>query len=138
MNIKDLMIGDYVFHKKYGNAKVEMIVNDFKGDPEVMLISDNIKHKDGYEYGYCYSGLDDIYPLPLTSEILEKNGWKYTNYNNETSNDEEYFVYDGIDIHIDNEGFEIRSIDSMNIQLHYVHQLQHIMHLCGIEKEIEL
>ena len=94
------------------------------------------------EYVYGNDGfkvdVGDLQPIPLTQEILEKNGLKYENYNNETSNDEEYFVCDEFDIHIDNEDLEIRSIDSMNIQLHYVHELQHFMKILNIEKQIKL
>lgn len=78
--------------------------------------------------------LDMVYPIPLTPEILEKNGWEYNNLY-----DEEYYVNeDGFDIHINGEKFEIRCIDAVNIQLKYLHELQHALKLCGIEKEIEL
>ena len=145
MNIKDLMIGDFVFHEKYGNAKVEMITNDFKGDPEVMLISENIKHKDGYQYGYCYCEPDEIYPLPLTEEILEKNGfdeigddtyqlkenrtWFWVDFHNKeygcTYDESNYYLEDY------SEGLILNGIPD-------VHQLQHALKLCGIEKEIEI
>lgn len=139
MKANELMLGDFVFHEKYGNAITETIDNDFGDNPSVKLISENIKHKDGYKYGYCWCDLDEIFPIPLTPEILEKNGWEYNNYNNETENEEEYYVdRDGFDIHINGEKFEIRCIDAVNIQLKYLHELQHALKLCGIDKTIEL
>lgn len=133
MNIKDLMISDYVFHEKYGNAKVEMITNDFMGDPEVMLISENIKHKDGYEYGYCYSYPDEIYPIPLTSEILEKNRWGKNDifmiFNEDPNAELSWTNRCGACLY--KNGYHI-------CDCNYVHQLQHALKLCGIEKEIIL
>ena len=72
MEVNEFMIGDFVFHEKYGNAIIESIDNDFGDNPSVKLISENIKHKNGYKYGYCWCDLDEIFPIPLTPEILEK------------------------------------------------------------------
>ena len=51
MKVNELMISDFVFHEKYGNAIIESIDNDFGDNPSVKLVSENIKHKDGYKYG---------------------------------------------------------------------------------------
>ena len=72
--------------------------------------------------------LCQVLPIPLTEEILVKNGWKkralryFTEWYgcfqiNEQSNGKFYYA---------------------NIPLNYVHELQHLLRLAGIEKSIEL
>lgn len=130
MKTNELMIGDYI-----RNKRTKDIVCVFEIDDDRNVINNE---PDGY-YSEKNIYIDDIEPIPITPEILEKNGWKYNNYNNETEYDEEYYVNeDGFDIHINCEKFEVRCIDSINIQLKYLHELQHALKLCGIEKTIEL
>ncbi len=98
---------------------------------------------------------DDVFwnsidPIPITPEILEKNGFSFC------TRDGGYYLYETMSC-----GFDVEVIlfDVVNkyesIQLHigdtndtatylhlmecnYTHQLQHALRLCGIEKEIEL
>ncbi len=94
MKAEELMIGDYVF------------VGDDKTPIKITHIS-----KSG-DYSY-------LKPIPLTVEILEKNGFvKHL--------PEDNIVY-----------FTI-TINKKEIRIDYVHQLQHALRLCGIEKEIKL
>ena len=95
--------------------------------------------------------LDAIEPVPLTPEILEKNGWKHefdkkpymTFYHLE---DEKYWLMWCISEHtLDIQRQNITLLDQYNlcaeravIACNYVHQLQHALRLCGIEKEIVL
>lgn len=61
-----------------------------------------------------------VEPIPLTPEILEKNE----------------FSRNGLDIALfDRKGGD-DFVGASNLQ--YVHELQHVFRLCGIEKEIEL
>lgn len=84
-------------------------------------------------------------PIPLTAEILEKNGFKCT---------EVYEKYEWIERHNaiwvimgdSNDGLKLNVIHIDGWQrriplcyhniIFYVHQLQHALRLCGIEKEI--
>ena len=88
-------------------------------------------------------------PIPLTAEILEKNGFEL-----DDSNDKEYFnEYFGVDnrvmlrdnpeymntnntwdVHIDTTDY--RTIG--NLELSYVHEFQHFLKLCKIDKKIIL
>ena len=75
-------------------------------------------------------------PIPLTPEILEKNGWKH-------DFDEVYVWKDGAAhyISIDLDGktrIYVANLYIFGMALGYVHELQHALRLCGIEKEIEL
>lgn len=65
-----------------------------------------------------------ISPIPLTPEILEKNGFEYNTYNRWMSGrygvalmekDEHLFIWD-------------------RIQINYVHELQHCLRLCGLNE----
>ena len=135
MKAKDIQIGDYL---KYG-IKVESIT----------------KKKVGYyikpnECRMHYTRLCECEPIPLTPEVLEKNGflankhvypYPYYEYEvkenkvkvgfafpqgNKTSYKEPW-------VYIDSERVFIEHLPCV-----FVHQLQHAMRLCWIEKEIEL
>lgn len=139
MKAQDLMIGDFVFLENYGNAIIENIDNDFGDNPSVKLISENIKHKDGYKYGYCWCDLNEIFPLPLTPEILEKN--EFECYSRESNLiwgitlPEGHFVLAYMDYYWE---FTVDATIYRRIKIQYVHQLQHLLKLCKIEKEIIL
>lgn len=75
---------------------------------------------------------NEVQPIPLTPEILEKNGFVVES-NYPYGNPLQYciLVDDRLWIDISGENF-------FEGELEYVHQLQHALKLCGIEKEIEL
>lgn len=108
MKANELMIGDWVkFIQSDGQgfyAQVEAL-NDDGTFAESGFFADNM-----------------VRPIPLTAEILEKNGYNY----NVGSGGLFQINIKGLNCHI-----------SFNI-IHYVHELQHALRLCGIEKEIEL
>ena len=126
MKATDLMIGDWVKHA----------VTD-----EVLQVSEFTLNEDLEVQRYYVNGnlVGNVEPIPLTAEILENNGWEYGNWGSEDYDDEYYTFIDDFDIHIDeNQTFEIRTVDGCTIKLKYVHELQHALRLCGIEKEIVL
>lgn len=70
--------------------------------------------------------IDRCEPIPITPEILEKNGIRYQ------------FGYPwwqaaGMEVGV----FEIHITEKCTMLLKYVHQLQHAFKLCGINKNIE-
>jgi hypothetical protein len=84
---------------------------------------------------------DEIYPIPLTSEILEKNGILYEKqsyyYVIEDNKDLEctYYIQQVQDDWAI--GVDIGAYDcSIFARIKHVHQLQHTLRLCGIDKEI--
>ena len=125
MKANELMIGDYIMFNKNiyiieeisKKGWVHLIYND-RSEGRVEISSDYI--------------LDTITPIPLTAEILEKNefekckipeieyiGWRLN---------EEFSV-------------ELNAVDDFvwnDVHIAYVHQLQHALRLCRIDKEIEL
>ena len=82
----------------------------------------------------------ELEPIPLTPKILEKNGFKYKEgetgmYGVTTA---PHYICDGVpfEVFCDGEPFAIWFKEPINIK--FVHQFQHALRLCGIEKEIEL
>ena len=133
MKAEELMIGDWVSYRGT-NIKVTSLYN--KGDSNEVGWSDK---ESVWVNGRC------IEPIPLTPEILEKNGFRVV-FEGELHVC--YFQDTGrflVDIKVDKVGiFQKLSIwDGFGnkvtiIECRFVHQLQHAFWLCGINKEIVL
>lgn len=120
MKVTDLMVGDWV------------ICNHYQDKPftKQFGVADFAKG----EYEFCE-------PIPLTEEILDDNNFfqdhKYFTFGitKETRivlkriNEEDNKWYAGVITVFDEIG---------HAYVHHIHQLQHLLRLCGIEKEIEL
>lgn len=136
LQAKDLMIGDWI-----------MFPNSIEKIQEVAYVEGK---------GYCASfaasatlfpiPIDKLEPIPLTKEILENNGFVGDGYAHlfidDTTHLQYYYhehrlrkYYYGIDEY-DNH----REVKDITFQCHcyYVHELQHALKLCGIEKEVQL
>jgi hypothetical protein len=123
LSCKDLMIGDWVMIIPIYYYQVEQIRMEF-GELRIYLKGTEV-----------FATENEIMPVPLTPEILENNGFE---------------DWDGWSIYSpENTGIEIAWLGTIlkiggkcgNFELpviEYVHQLQHALRLCGIEKEIEL
>ena len=72
---------------------------------------------------------ENIEPIPLTKEILEKNGWEF---------DELDRNYYSREIHFSILGGELPYIIFDGVEIGYVHELQHALELCKIKKGIVL
>lgn len=127
MEIEDLMAGDYVYNDKKQICKVCSI--NAIGIPYAE--ADNLAIDDG-----CFTLLYDYSGIPLTAEILEKNGFEYMC--------DEYgcWLLGKIELRERepyNDLFEVEiNIAKETIYIHYVHELQHALRLCEIKKEIVL
>lgn len=87
--------------------------------------------QDGYNGIRCIN-IDEIEPIGITSEILEKNGFERI--------DDEYdawylgrFELKVLEPHLGEDEYEC-----LNVIIKYVHELQHALKLYKIEKDIEL
>ena len=98
----------------------------------------NVYKEGSYDFeGKSFSGSDTCEPIPLTPEILEKNGWKkeriyYTNK----------FI-PRIKLCTCEEGYEDKWSVSINGDIiggyiYHVHQLQHILFGLGLDSNIKL
>lgn len=82
---------------------------------------------------------DEIEPIPLTEEILEASGFKY--HGGEIgmwgATVSPYYECTGSpQIFCDGDPFAVWFEHECNIR--YVHELQHVLRLCGIEKELTI
>lgn len=138
MKASELMIGDYIMFNK-NIYKIEEISS--KGWAHI-IYNDESECRVALSSDYI---LDAITPIPLTAEILEKNGFKFycTDVFEEwrskdkriTIHDEEYpNSFNKWAVHVDTE--DMRTMGYFEIT--YVHELQHALRFCKIEKEIEI
>ncbi len=129
MKANELMIGDWVQNPLGWKAQVQSIryVNTIKDEWE-WLVKIGINNETFQDY----LSLNEIEPIPLTPEILEKNGFS----NNYGEDDLSYAidaVGDVIGVHIVAGSWILDEVYT-----DYVHQLQHALRLCGSDKEITL
>ena len=113
------MIGDWVYNTH--NDQPEQVYEI--GSGLVMLA-----YNDLYEY-------DEIEPIPLTAELLMQNGFEKDPETGEcllSDYDDTFEIYWIGTILTVQSGYG--RMELVNCQ--YVHQLQHALRFCGIEKEI--
>lgn len=124
MEAKELMIGDWVecvdsTHKEKVYAQIDAIE---EGQTCILVRLDNCN---------WFLDISFIKPIPLTREILEKNGF----VNDDNNHDLRYYQSCGDIIGVDIRG-DIGYLEDADLK--YVHRLQHALCVCGVEKEIVL
>ena len=132
MKENELMIDDWIRidePDKYAGAtgQIQSLMYHREGDATYFNVF--IQGKFGYVSRDVCS--DDIRPIPLTPEILEKNGFVVESRYYHGNPLQYCVLVDGLWIDISGENF-------FEGKLEYVHQLQHALRLCGIDKTIEL
>ena len=133
MNVKSLQIGDYVNYR--GQIIKVTSLYDKGGSNEVGWSDKESVWVNAY----------NVEPIPLTEDILEKNGFEKQFGNFIYENDDENLriefypkninytngCYDYIDI-------EKGCVTITEMPIEFVHELQHALRLCGITREIIL
>lgn len=92
----------------------------------------------GYLFGDCCAWVKDIAPIPITPEILEKNGWKRVD-DNPVDFEIEYFgteFSNGVNLFY-NVLTDIYRYDKHTIMI-YLHELQHLFFGLGLKQEMEV
>jgi hypothetical protein len=138
MEAKELMIGDWVecvdsTHKKKVYAQIDAIE---EGQTCILVRLDNCN---------WFLDVSFIKPIPLTREILEKNGWIYNN------EEEKFFpqTWVGGGLMLQGAGdcgycivvtsdYDDEDTNDTPFIILYVHELQHALRLRRIKKEIIL
>ena len=126
------MIGDWVLtlestHKEKVYAQIWAIE---EGQTSILVKKDNCN---------WFVDIEWIEPIPLTPEILEKNGFRKL----ETYGTEKWLC-DNLRLNVYSSDGTWRFCADTNrnensvIYIRFVHELQHALRLCQIEKEIEL
>lgn len=128
MTANELMIGAFVYFNCFDGSKIVVRVTGFK---------DGIVYGDSKK-GSHWCNIEKVEPIPLTSDILVNNGW--------------LCCYPSLDIFVNDEfpavSLEV-GVDGRNrwwwhigetliTPINYVHELQHILKLCCIEKQIKV
>ena len=140
MKANELMTGAFVYFNCFDGSKIVVRVTGFK---------DGIVYGDSKK-GSHWCNIEKVEPIPLTPEIVEKNGFT------ETKN---YYPYPTYKHEVNGKKFLVRvafpkdskatnrikpfvEVDAMwcwhNSDCEFVHKLQRVLHLCEIEKNIEL
>ncbi len=132
MKLEDLMLGDWV------QIRVFSISEKFERTEKyvhvrVAEIGTGLVTVKGFEVSEPYTICEDteVEPVLLTKDILEKNGWKHYK-------DSEIYISTlryMLDIEFFNNSPRILR---NSLECKYVHQLQHVIRLYEIQKEIQL
>ena len=118
MKVEELTVGDWVYD---GNSIAQVTGITCDGIIETT-------HNQS-------SNIEIIWPIPLSAEILEKNG-----FTKKLDADRLHYWFILIDGHTKFSILYARSVFQWlgPLDFKYVHELQHALKLCGIEKEIVL
>ena len=132
MRANELMIGDWIYDN-YHQAKAR--VNTLTR----ALLWAAVEEKDG-SYDDKQLRYEDVQPIPLTTEILERNGFERTGSTYIMADD-----YYDITVHeVSDSIWEViytnceMSLGSQQMYVCNVHQLQHALRMCDEEIEIRL
>lgn len=120
MNANELMIGDWMRCTDPKPFRIEQIDG----------IEELVYGDDGF-----FVDTADLQPIPLTVEILEKNGWKKEDVFGSLI---KYSFIGPIDIETGGEMFRLSNNYFFCSRIHYVHELQHALRMCGVEKDITI
>ena len=131
MKVSELSIGDWV-------------MSTHPAVPRPIRVKEIYDRNVGYKNGVLHMSF--IEPIPLTPEILEKNGFSGEGYAFLKLDDDSWMDYyyhehrlrkwwEGVD-----EWQNHAKVMDITFQCHcrYVHELQHALRLAGVEMEIEL
>ena len=93
-----------------------------------------------YRDGECgWIREDAIKPIPITPEILEKNGWKNDGYDWYRLPTKRAYLYITKDITTLGEFLVCVGLDRHNLaSINFVHQLQHLLFGLGINSEMDV
>ena len=132
MKVTDLMINDLVYYID-GEQPIPVVVKMIDGKCDVVCL----RQSDGHLF---HATIDSLLPIPLTKEILEKNGFKFDGVAALCRKHVLIFYGDkkhDWEVNIDRDDLEPYG-KSVSIHVKYVHELQHALYICGIEKEITI
>lgn len=129
LNPKELMLGNWVYESERSHFPMQVVNID-----EKMVYLDFDSNE-----GDVFDGrMEDICPIPITTDFLKDNGFiesiyargKYHNFDIPT--DDEFTILLAI-----GEGFFVYMFGKLH-EINYVHQLQNILTIAGIEIEFKI
>ena len=114
---RDLMVGDWCCDQHGFPMRITNVGDDYA----YATFEDN--EGDPWEFD---DKDDQPKPIPLTSEILEKNGWWF--------NTEDMWLHDEVEFCIEKWNGRFQCYDITDIKLDSVHQLQQTLRLCSLNE----
>ncbi|WP_303840705.1 hypothetical protein [Selenomonas ruminantium] len=130
MKANELMIGDWVNVTAAENIVRPDVFSLLPKKGKIVGIDGDCIYVDFVEHPFMFG---DIEPIPLTPEILKKNGFKDCQYYAELLYGEWQILCDCAHLAMRNSAGW-----SVDIPCGFIHDLQHALRLCGIEKEVVL
>ena len=117
MKLTDLSIGDLVLinNTPHRIQAIDSIDAEIQADDELYYVGEDRCHSE-----------DKIEGIPVTPEILEKNGWWY--------NVEDMWFHDEVDFCIEKFNGIFQCYEISQIKLDSVHQIQQTLRLCGLNE----
>lgn len=131
IDVKELQLGDWVLYTEFGK-NMPTQVEDIESSGRVWLKGENEYTTDAY-----------IDPIPFTEEIIKKNdinkqGWDLrfiiAKSKRTKSKKREKIIYINT-YRYNNDTYEETDV---LLAIRYVHELQHVLRVCKIDKEIVL
>ena len=130
MKKSELKLGDWILAGG-SPIKIDELV---EGIEALTVYDDETNEIENYFY-------DDLSPIPLTEEILEKNGWK--------EDDEIWgidYTFGHLHIEFFSNGKEIEAMVSVTDdrdvcclrQIKYIHELQHLLWALGMDDDLNI
>lgn len=128
LKINDLSVGDWVQDKEGTPAKI-LGIEQWSGDYYLNV------EVNGDDVGNVIA--EGALPIPITPEILEKNGFEVYDDAARFKLDRPHSLWlfkekEGWDLHLPS------GEQHINLRIEHIHQLQHALRLVGVEKEIEV
>lgn len=140
MKAEDLMIGDWVrVADDDTDAFFDARVGTLTRVENIYLVPP------GEEMAQPFS-IDCVEPIPITPEILEKNGFEMVKWKEDEPagllgkwwDNRGQVLVKRFDFTLLGEVYSVKANNSRISNIRYVHELQHALRLCGIDKTIEL
>lgn len=142
MNITELQIGDWVYCSK--KARFPMQITGIFQDSSDGTVYLNFEGNEGDVFE---AEVEDVAPIPITEELLRKNGFRKTvqsvwDYPIEATWEKDFDSYKSVTLEKypdeDNMVFGYESCLWEGVNVRCVHELQNLIRLCGIEDNIKL
>lgn len=125
---KELMLGNWVYESERSQFPMEVV----NIDKDMVYLDFDSNEGDVFD-----GRMEDICPIPLTEDVFNKNGFEYLNgvyYLKQCSNTEFCKDDDGYFYMTSNLG-EYKCIEN---PIKYVHQLQNILTIAGIDIDFKI
>lgn len=138
LKIGELSVGDWV---RYDDricqiAEIYHLTYTFECKEMTSVPSVTLYYEDDMPTFQESVPLKDIHPIPITAEILEKIGFESPSYYWSIYKDNGGYIEIWED---ENRWYlSVNSVEYILCDLHWVHQIQHLMRVWGIDKEINL